>query len=296
MKAVLLVLVALAFAAPPVGTAQAVARANRVAVSYVPPKNPLHQAIFERLRAVRFLERLKTFLSPFRLPRTLQVKLAGCDGDANAWYEDDVITICYEYIDEIWKNAPEQVTEAGVAPIDALVGPIFDTCLHEFGHALFEMLKIPVFGREEDAADQVAAYITLQLGKAEARRLIGGTANAYMTEAKAAAGALTLQQYANVHGTPAQRFFNLLCIAYGADPKLFGDLTAKGYLPAERAEGCEDEYKQAAFAYQTLIGPHVDPKRTKKVLDKIWLPEATSPVHRRGGPKPATPPQSTPPQ
>lgn len=291
MKTILRLVLLFIFVAAPVGPAQAAARANRIAVSYVPPKNPIHQAIYERLRAVRFLERLKEFLSPFRLPRTLHVKLAPCDGEANAWYEDDAITICYEYIDEIWKNVPEQVTEAGVAPIDALVGPLFDTCLHEFGHALFEMLRIPVFGREEDAADQVAAYITLQLGKAEARRLIGGTANAYMTEAKAATAPPTLQHFANEHGTPAQRFYNLLCIAYGADPKLFGDLTAKGYLPPERAEGCEDEYKQAAFAFQTLIGPHFDQKRAKKVLDKFWLPEATSRVHRRGGPRPATQPQ-----
>lgn len=291
MKAILPLVLILIFAVAPGEAAQAAARPNRVAISYVPPKTPLHQAIYERLKTVRFLERLKVFLSPFRLPRTLQFKLAGCDGDANAWYEDDAITICYEYIDEIWKNAPEQTTDAGVAPIDALVGPIFDTCLHEFAHALFEMLRIPVFGREEDAADQVAAYITLQLGKAEARRLIGGTANAYMTEARAAKAPPTLQHFANEHGTPAQRFYNLLCIAYGADPKLFGDLTAKGYLPKERAEGCEDEYKQAAFAFQTLIGPHVDQKRVKKVLDKIWLPEVTSPVHRRGGPRPATPPQ-----
>ncbi len=204
-----------------------------------------------------------------RLPRTLQFKLAGCDGDANAAYEDGV----YHHLLRIHRRDLEKRSRANHGrrhrlEIDALVGPIFDTCLHEFAHALFEMLKIPVFGREEDAADQVAAYITLQLGKAEARRLIGGTANAYMTEARAAAAPPTLQHFANEHGTPAQRFYNLLCIAYGADPKLFGDLTAKGYLPKERAEGCEDEYKQAALAAQTLIGPHVDQKRVKKVLDK----------------------------
>ena len=83
-------------------TAQAApARANRISVSYEPPKDPTHQAIYQRLRAVGFLEKLKDFLSPFRLPRTLRIKTAGCDGDANAWYDDDAITICYEYIDEI---------------------------------------------------------------------------------------------------------------------------------------------------------------------------------------------------
>jgi len=29
----------------------------------------------------------------------------------------------------------------------------FDLFLHELGHAVFDLLKIPVLGREEDAAD-----------------------------------------------------------------------------------------------------------------------------------------------
>ena len=264
---------------------------DRIVVSYVLPKDPTHQPIFERLRAVRFLERFQELLKPFELPRKLLLKLEGCDGAVDAWYEDHAITLCYEYIDEIWKIVPEQTTDWGVAPIDALVGPIFDTVLHEFGHALFEILKLPVFGREEDAADQVAAYMTLQLGKIEARRLIGGTANAYLAEVKAATMPPTLLQYANVHGTPAQRLFNLLCIAYGADPSLFGDLTAKGYLPKERAEDCDDEYKQAAFAFETLIMPHVNQRLAKKVMNKSWLPELTAKVHRRPGPRPTAPAQ-----
>jgi len=115
------------------------------------------------------------------------------------------------------------------------------------------MLQVPVLGREEDAADQVSAYIMLHLGKAEARRLIGGTAYAYRTEAVAST-VLTFKQFANDHGTPAQRFFNLLCIAYGADAQLFGDVVENALLPKDRAEGCDDEYQQVAFAYQKLIG------------------------------------------
>jgi hypothetical protein len=266
------------------------ARPNRISVSYVPPKDPAHQPIYQRLKENGFLEKLQKFLSPFRLPRTLRVKTAGCDGEANAWYEDDAITICYEYIDEIWKAVPAETTAAGVTPIDALVGPVIDTCLHEFGHAIFEMLKVPVFGREEDAADQLSAYIMLQFGKADARRQIGGVAYTYMTEAKAAAPP-ALKEFADVHGTPAQRFYNVLCVAYGADPELFGDLVAKGYLPKERAEGCEDEYKQVAFAFQKLIGPHIDRRLAKAVLDKSWLPDPTTKVRRKPGAKPSAQPK-----
>jgi hypothetical protein len=43
-------------------------------------------------------------------------------------------------------------------------------------------------------------------------------------------------------------------------------------LPKERAEDCEDEYRQVARAYEKLIGPHVDQGRAKKVFDRSWLP------------------------
>ena len=248
-------------------TAFGASKSNRVSVTYVLPKDPAHQLIYERLKEHRALERLQKFLSPFRLPRTLKVSLAGCDGEADAFYGDDAITICYEYISELWKNMPAETTEAGIAPMDTIIGPLFDTALHEFAHALFDMLNVLVLGREEDAADQVAAYINLQFGKAEARRLIMGTAYAYGNEAERAAP-LSLKQFADEHGTPAQRAYNVLCIAYGADPELFGDLVSKGYLPKKRAEGCGDEYGQIADAFEGLISPHLNRAQCEENLGR----------------------------
>jgi hypothetical protein len=267
----LVLIVALTVLATATLTPAQAAPANRVTVSYVLPKNSAHQPIYEQLKGVRFLERLQQFLTPFRLPRTLSVKVEGCDGDANAFYEDDVITVCYEYIEQLRNTMPAETTPAGVTPTDAVVGPLFDTCLHEFGHALFDMLRVPVFGREEDAADQVSAYIILQLGKVEAGRLIGGIAYAYKTEAVAATAPPTMAEFANVHSTPAQRFYNVLCIAYGADKELFGYIVERGYLPGERAEDCDDEYQQVAYAYEKLISPHVDRGLAEKVFDKALL-------------------------
>ena len=145
---------------------------------------------------------------------------------------------------------------------------------------MFDMLQVPVLGREEDAADQVAAYIDLHFGKAQARRLIMGTAYAYGNEAEHAAP-LTLKQFADEHGTPAQRFYNLLCIAYGADAQLFGDMVEEAHLPKERADDCKDEYLQVALAYEKLIGPHIDHVIAKELFDKSWLPDATIRVPSR---------------
>ena len=247
---------------------------GRVSVSYLPPKNPAHEPIYEQLKEIRFLEKVQEFLSRVRLPRRLLVKLEGCDGDDNASYDKDIIVVCYEYIDTVWKTVPEATTEDGVAPVDALVGPLFETTFHEFAHAMFDMLRVPVLGREEDAADQVSAYIMLHLGKAEARRLITGAAYAYKTEAEVAKAPPGVKQFANAHGTPAQRFYNLLCIAYGADPQLFGDMVKKGHLPKERAEDCKDEYEQVAYAFHQLIGQYLDPVLAKVVLEEGWLPDA----------------------
>jgi Putative metallopeptidase len=286
MKAVLVLVITWTVLLPEiVTTAQAApAPAGRVSVSYVPPKNPAHQLIYQQLQELRFLENLQEFLSPVRLPRMLSVKVEGCDDDANAWYENNEIIVCYEYVDQLWKTMPAETTAAGVAPVDALVGPLFDTCLHEFAHAIFDMLRVPVFGREEDAADQVSAYIMLHLGKAEARRLIGGVAYAYKTEVDAATAPLGMTQFADVHGTPAQRYYDVLCIAYGADAQLFGDFVEKGYLPKERAEDCKDEYRQVAYAYEQLIDPYIDANLAKEVFDKSWLPDPAIRLPRRPGP------------
>jgi len=250
-------------------------KTNQVRISYVSPKNPAHQQVYELLKERQSLEKLQEFLSPFRLKWTLNISLTECDGEADAMYSDDTITICYEYIEELRKYMPAKTTPAGIEPIDTLVGPFVDTVLHEFAHALFDYLDVPVLGREEDAADQVSAYIYLQLGKAEARRLITGTVYAYMREVQDT-DPPTMEEFAAEHSTSEQRAFNLLCIAYGADPELFEDITTLWGLPQYRVDICEEEYELLSLAYQTLIGPHIDPDLAEKVFDRSWLPEKTS--------------------
>ena len=254
-------------------TAFAASKSNRVSIRYVPPKNPVHQKIYMELKQRASLERLQKFLSPIRLPEKLRISLAECDGEADAFYEDAAITICYEYINELWENMPKETTPGGVAPIDTVIGPLFEVSLHEVAHALFEMLELPVFGREEDAADQVAAYVMLQFGEVEARRLIAGTAYAYKIDVEKSGPCRPVEDYASEHSTPAQRAFSLLCIAYGADTKLFADFVSEGHLPKARAEYCEEEYEQVQDAYEILIKPHLDPVLAEKVLHNSWLQE-----------------------
>ena len=81
-----------------------------------------------------------------------------------------------------------------------------------------------------------------------------------------------LEKYSSVHGLPEQRFYNLLCLAYGADPKTFSRVAEDKYLPQTRAPDCQREWYQVAASFKRYILPHVDLGLAKQVLDKDWLP------------------------
>jgi Putative metallopeptidase len=255
-------------------------RTNRMRVEYVPPTNPAHQALYDRLKERRALERLQEIFSPFRIPLDLTLRTMGCDGVSNAWYgrTDHSVNVCYEYLNEIMQALPKETTADGITPADAMIGQFFYVFAHEMGHAMFDILAAPVFGNAEDAADHFAAYMMLQFGKGQARDLITGAAYSYKKYVQSSEVSAPLAAFSDVHAAPAQRFFNLLCLAYGADPVLFGDFVKKGHLPEGRARGCKGEYNQVAFAFRDIIVPHLDVQLAKQVLDKTWLPEDSGPT------------------
>src|SRR5262245_19727315 len=206
------------------------ARTKQVRIEYVPPTNPVHLPIYEQMKEARVLEYVQEMLGAIRLPRPLPLKLRGCDGEVNAWYDGDELTVCYEYVAEILKNVPTRELPLGISKSDTMIGPLFDVFMHEAGHAVFDMLRVPLMGREEDAADQFSAYMMLHYDKARARELILGTAYQYSVDMRQPQVTLALKKFADEHGFPAQRFYNVLCIAYGFDPKLFADVVEKDYL------------------------------------------------------------------
>jgi Putative metallopeptidase len=152
---------------------------------------------------------------------------------------------------------------------------------------VFDIYDIPVFGREEDAADQFATYMMLQFGEDRAHRLILGAAFSYRMFVKNFKQkpnvTVPLLAFSSDHGAPEQRFYNLLCLAYGYDAKLFADLVANEALPKRRAENCRFEYAAVRYAYKQLIVPHLDMDLAAKVMDAKWLDDADHrPVALRG--------------
>ena len=259
---------------------------GRIHIEYVPPKNPAHEALYNQLMERQSLEKISAIFMPFRLPRDVKIRTIGCDGVSNAWYVpiDGVptVTVCYEYLDDLWKRLPMMMTHNANEPTqtDALVGQMFFAFAHEFGHLVFDVYDVPIFGHEEDAADSFATYIMLQF-QADAPRLIMGAAWSYRAFIKNLREnpktAIPLTAFSSNHGQPEERFFNLECMAYGSDPKRYADLVEKGFLPQSRAKDCSYEYNVMKFAFDIEILPHIDMAMANQVLAKDWLAGAPPP-------------------
>lgn len=255
-------------------------------IAYEPSKT--HPQLAKQLAEIRILERLRQLLAPIRLPQALILTTRDC-GTVNLFYSapqhpqfmrvlrivtqqykekivipdvEATIVLCYEFFNDHIVKAPKD--DAGTFRRDeVIVGGIVGATLHEVGHALFDLLRVPVLGREEDAADQIAAYLVLQFNPDLARRMIKGMAYTLKNFGDDAPSLFT----ADEHGTPSQRFFNTICMAYGKDPVMYRDLAAAVALPLARLRNCGNEYREIEFAYAKTIQPHVDPALMRLVQE-----------------------------
>jgi hypothetical protein len=227
----------------------------------------------------RPLQRIREIFSPLRLPVELTVRTKEC-GMSNAWYQRPTITLCYEYLREMRDTAPKETSPDGITPLDAIVGQFLYTAAHEMGHAVFDLLNVPVFGPPEADADEFAAHVLMSIGKQDARRLIMGAAYMYKDYFKNPTITVPVTAFADIHGAPMQRMYNLMCLAYGADPELFSDVVEKNYLPRSRIPACKREWGEVNYAFEQLIYPYLDKTMLNDVLSKSWVPYRAPPPPR----------------
>jgi hypothetical protein len=240
-----------------------------VEIVYKEPRTAAFKAIGERVKQRRVLEHLRVFLALLRLPRKLTVNVDECGAPMREYRPQGPVVICYEVIDQIEKVAAK--ADANVRE-RVLVGAFIQAAFHETAHAVFDILQIPVWGRANDAADRLAAFIMVNFGEDVALQTILGTADFFRLSGRTWTGS----EFAEVSSPEAQRFFNYLCIALGGAPKTFDFLVNpkeqdEQLLPDRRAERCQGEFEQVRMAFNLRIMPHVDPDILVKVRAIQWL-------------------------
>ena len=185
-----------------------------------------------------------------------------------------MVTVCYEHLTAIRDTAPQDgfvSFGAGreLTADQAVAGGIARLVLYETSFAVFDVLKIPVWGRIEEAADNVTALIMLDFGEELAWTTILGSAW-YLAQR----GMLGTGFFSDAaRPLEAQRFYNYLCFAYGAQAKKYEFLVNGFNLPPARARLCREELFKLRRAFRATFMRHVDVQLLERVKKRrSWLP------------------------
>lgn len=222
-------------------------------LDYVEPQDADYDEIYQILSGNTFYEDLLSELNTtFALPTDVWVSFDEC-GEENAFYDPETatITVCYELIKYYADSAHAEYQEDYAQEV---IYAGFFTFFHELGHALVDQYQLPVVGREEDAVDGFATVLMLQAEEEDA--VLAGMEQ-FDLDATYEAEQEELPLW-DEHSLSEQRVYNVSCLIYGSDPDGYADFIESGWLPEERADGCEAEYAQASNSWDTLLAPYLN--------------------------------------
>src|SRR5262245_32440669 len=148
----------------------------------------------------------------FRLPTDVTVMLTSC-GRVHAFYDpaQKRIYLCDElltYFAQVF--APPEDSAAVVR--DATLFTFF----HVVGHALIQVLDLPVTGPDEEAADEIGA-VFLVVGEAEDEQAVLAGSHALFQRSRTLDPAQTVPFW-DLHPWTTQRYLHLRCLLYGSNP------------------------------------------------------------------------------
>ncbi|MFE3197610.1 DUF4344 domain-containing metallopeptidase [Embleya sp. NPDC059237] len=206
----------------------------------------------EFLRARRPMEAAVEVLGAFVDPgREIVVVGRSCGGEGSAYDpETRQIEVCYDDV------ADERglFERGGHRPADdEVVAVLMETLYHEAGHALVDVLRLPLDERaEEDAADRFAALMLLRQGVGGEQQLRAAVEEYRLSAAEAGRAERDAK---DEHAPDLVRAADHLCRLYGAAPDRNPDLANTSLLPRERVAGCAAEWTSARDAWLKDLAP-----------------------------------------
>lgn len=208
----------------------------------------------------------KKINSLFKLERKLDL-VAGRCRTSNAFYIPDLqqIRICYDLLIDMMSNVQTKVTnetEAGEQVGNAFLFILF----HEIGHAMIDLLDIPVAGKGEDAADFFAFYMLGASGNDQGAAICIAGANFFRDAHEAAKNTEDFKKanaagqiydsliYWDEHSFSMQRYYSLLGLVYGSNPERWKGIIV---LEKDHEERAEKEYADLVKSWDKLLKPHL---------------------------------------
>ncbi len=222
---------------------------------YSAVSNPSYQEMEHLFRNVRLLENIADDLNRrWALPYDVTLTLRQCN-TVNAMYEpkEKRISMCYEFVEFVEQLFIRNVGTKEQAA-QGIAGAVYFTFYHEIGHALIDVLDLPTTGQPEELADELSTYVLISGGD-EGERMAFNGAKFWALLAQHTQPSDSMNQDADEHLSPPQRYFNILCWLYGSNPEKYTDLGRN--LPERRAAKCPGDFERFIKAWNHVLSPYV---------------------------------------
>jgi hypothetical protein len=192
---------------------------------------------------------------PFKQPVTLKY-----DSGDGPLYDPRTHTVHIPYrfyIETLSYFTKNQYQEKFGKPAkDGALDTLLHTLLHEAGHAYIADQKIPILGKEEDAADNFATILLLNYIEAGDDIAISA-ADMFAFESEDRPDYYDVGEYIDEHSFDLQRYFSTLCLVYGSDPETYKHLldeVEKDYLK-DRKDFCVENFAQVNDSWHQYLKP-----------------------------------------
>ena len=194
----------------------------------------IRQANVRDEHMVHFAERLNRWVN---LPRPVTLRMMECPTSDVRWVPaEQVVEVCYRMAIRVFSLMGPADSTARVA------GPAIEFLLfHGVAHAIVDELDLPAPAGEEQAVDELAALLLIHTGPRFGSLLVEGVTTLQRVDPRWAEW-----EFAAAHGRTPERCQTIACIAYGANPQVFGVYREMGLVPAARAGSCGAAYRRVA--------------------------------------------------
>jgi hypothetical protein len=239
------------------GASGAAGPGGEVQVTFEPPRGSQNAFGATLTKANKFPLIAGNLAKAFELPEDLTVYgVNGFGGGPFFNPKDNSITFQYGWANLVYNTFKQLHPEWTASQIGAGVGAVDSFILeHEFGHALIDIYDLPVLGKEEDAADDLATLLLIRAEGGDRFILDAAQFWAALSNRQATPG---IADYADVHSLDLQRSLTMLCMLAGSSEANFQTVANIHVLPDARLAGCPGEYEDKAKSYDQVLDPHLE--------------------------------------
>lgn len=236
--------------------------ADNVIVRYQQSHDIKLQPIAKKLQANSSIQDAIGLMNEeFVFPEPLTIVFGGNDGPLYDPAPNEIL-IPYRFFDDVEQRfnainyASDEQGEANPESLEqAVMDVIIHTLFHELAHALIANYELPIVGKEEDAADNLAAVLAIEYFENGAEIAISAADLFYLEGDEISE--FEDADFWDEHSLDLQRYYTTLCHVYGSDEIAYAYLLKETGFSTERGELCIDDYERTANNWLTLLGAYM---------------------------------------